>query len=53
MAMTDDDYRSQQLNHVRFRCRCGCCSNEFVIEAKEYRCCTEVPKCIDCLDACE
>ena len=42
-------YKSQQLNYVRFRCRCGCCSNEFVIEAKECHCCTEVPKCIDAL----
>lgn len=42
-------YKSQQLNHLCFRCGCGCCSNEFIIEAKECRCGTEVPKCVDAL----
>ena len=32
-----------------FRCNCGSCSTETLVQAKETRCCTEISNCVDAL----
>ena len=37
------------VNNYFFRCKCGSCSTEKLVEAKETRCCTEIANCVDAL----
>ena len=37
------------VNNEFFRCNCGSCSTEKLVQARETRCCTEIANCVDAL----